>query len=141
RRCIVAHDHAAALNDQTGEAFVDLHGNPVNRSLRKTLGGLQQQRLSILLQQIDRADVGLHAFGHYGNNIVESFMQIMRMQDDGTDVLKRPQPYGVVTFFHGPYPVLCNSGSIEKSVQKVKTIPVWIYSGKVLIGLLSSCDT
>jgi len=28
-------------------------------------------------------------------------MQVMGVQDDGADILKRPQTYGVVTFFHG----------------------------------------
>ena len=65
-------------------------------------------------------------------------MQVMGMQDDGTDILKRPQSDGVMTFFHGSCLVRCNPGSIEKFEQKVKTIHVWIYSGKVAIGLLSS---
>ena len=33
RRGVVGHDHVAAFDNQAGETFVDLHGNPVNRCL------------------------------------------------------------------------------------------------------------
>ena len=51
-------------------------------------GRAQGQPVGVAVQDVNRTDFGLHSFGYGGDDPLESLLQVMRMADQGADILK-----------------------------------------------------
>ncbi len=87
-RSVIGGDYAAGLNHQAGKPLRGLHGNLAHGALGQTFGGLQHQGFTIVIQQIDRADVAIHPLGHNGDDVVQGFVKIMGVENDTADIFE-----------------------------------------------------
>jgi hypothetical protein len=65
-----------------------MHRDPADGPPGEAAGRSQAQGLLFFLEQVDGADLGAHAFGDQGDNVVEGFVQVVGLEDEGADVLQ-----------------------------------------------------
>ena len=54
----------------------------------KTHGGPERQSIFLLIENVQRADFGLHTISHGGDDTVQGFLDIVGVADEGADILK-----------------------------------------------------
>ena len=98
-RGILDVDDPFLFDDEAGETFRGLHGDLADRTLGEAAGGLKTEGLAVVFQEVDGTDVGTHPLCHQVDDVVQGFLEIVGVQDQGADVLKCPEPQAFLLFF------------------------------------------
>src|SRR5688500_5076717 len=85
------HHRLHSLNDQTGKTLASGHGDFVDRFPIQTLGGSERQPILVSIEDINRANFRLHAVRYRRDDALERLLQVVRMADEGADILEDVQ--------------------------------------------------
>ena len=91
RQGIGDHDRLHALDNQSGQTLAGAHGDFIDRFAVQAHGGAESQAVFIAIQNIDGANFRLHPVRDSGNYAIEGLLQIVRVADEGADILKNVQ--------------------------------------------------
>ena len=92
--------HRAFFRRQAGETFADFHGDLADRLAGQALAGAKTQGLLIVFNQVDGADFGTHAFGNQGDDVFQGFIEVVRLVDQGADILEDGDAQSTDSFAH-----------------------------------------
>jgi len=82
------HHRLHSLDYQSGETFARTHGNFADGLRVQSHSRVQGQTVLFAIENIDRADFGLHPVGDGGDDSIERLLQIVRVADQRADILE-----------------------------------------------------
>ena len=88
RRGVHDHHGVACLHHQSGQSLVDGHGHPPHGRLVEAPRGAECQPPALGIEQVDRADLGLHALRDDARDAVEAPLQVLGFIDEAADLLQ-----------------------------------------------------
>ena len=83
------HHRLELLEDEAGEALVDAHFDLADRLAVEALGGPEGQAPLARIVDVERADFRLHPLGDDLHDPLERALQVVRVRDDGADVVEQ----------------------------------------------------